>query len=115
MQDRLVTVRKELETDDARQEKDEHGELQDSQRRPGSVGPRERVDERALELILDRLRSVAVVVEKLPFAGVEHKPADHQVDPGQRHPVGDAVEDRPPTHKRERFVRSLDLHPSLLS
>ncbi len=71
---------------------------------------RERVDEGALELLLDPFGSVAVVVEQLPLARVEHEAADHEVDTGERHPVGDAVEDRSLADDRERLVRSLDLH-----
>ena len=58
----------------------EHAELEHPEDHPRRVGARERVDERSLELVLDPLRCVAVVVEELLLAGVEHQPADHEVD-----------------------------------
>ncbi len=87
-------MRKELEEDQARNEEQEHAELEKSEDDPCSMRPRERVDERPVELILDALRRMPVVVKELLLAGVEHEPADHEIDAQQRRPVGGAVEER---------------------
>ena len=76
------------------------------------IDTRERVEERALELILDPLRSVAVAVEELALAGIEHEPANHQVDAGESHPVRDAVEDRSASDDREFPIGTCDGHPT---
>jgi hypothetical protein len=74
-----------------------------------TIDTRERVDERSLELILDSLGGLAIVVEQLPLARVEHESTDHEVDPGERHPVGDPVGDRSLADDGEWFVRPFDL------
>src|SRR5262249_60702185 len=114
LEDRLVAMRKELEPDDACQEKDEDAELEAAEHEPRSVGPREVRQKRPLELLLDVRRRVPVVVEQLLLAGVEHQPAHHDVDTDDGHPVGDAVEDRPLTDDGVRLVRSGDWHSNLL-
>src|SRR4029453_5898766 len=65
--------------------------------------------------ILDVRRSVSVVVEELLLARVEHEPADHDVDPDERDPIRDAVEDRALADEGVWAVRALDRHRTLLS
>jgi hypothetical protein len=58
-------VRQELEPDQARQQQDEHAELEDAEDEPGSVNAGERLDERPLELLLDPGGCIDVTVEKI--------------------------------------------------
>src|SRR5262249_14544132 len=54
-----------------------------------------RVEERALELLLDRGRRLSVSLEQLALPRVEEQDADEEVHRCERQPVGDVVERRP--------------------
>jgi hypothetical protein len=90
----LGLVEQEFATEKAQQHQPEDAELQHTDDDPEGVDPREGVDERPLELLLDRRGGVSVVVEELRLARVEEEEADEQIHARQGQPVGRLVEDR---------------------
>ena len=88
----------------------EHAELEDAQDDPGRVRcPGTSARNELLNCTTIDARRMAVVVEELLLARVEHQAADHQVHAGDDRPVRDAVRDRPSADDRE--IRSTGGRP----